>query len=213
MLQYKRFVFNPIQVNTWVIYESSGDCLIIDPGCYDDSEQRELSRFIDEEGLTPLAVIATHGHFDHITGVHYVMNRYDCLFLGNEKDQELINYASKQGSMFGFNIDDSPLILDRLLTDGEELRIGSVALKVFHVPGHSAGSLALYSSESKFVVVGDVLFKGSIGRTDLPGGDTLTLIKSIKEKLMVLPEDTIVMPGHGLETNIGIEKATNPFLV
>jgi len=213
MLQYKRFIFNPIQVNTWVVYEASGDCLIFDPGCSDDTEQKELSKFIDEEGLNPLAVIATHGHFDHIPGVHFVLNSYNCPFLGNEKDQELINYAPEQGSLFGFNFEAKPLIIDRFLADGDNLRMGSVQLQVMHVPGHSSGSLAFYSSESRFVVVGDVLFKGSIGRTDLPGGNYETLIKSIKDKLLVLPDDTVVLPGHGQETNIGLEKSSNPFLI
>lgn len=213
MLQYKRFIFNPIQVNTWVIYESSGDCLIFDPGCSDKTEQNELSRFIAEEGLSPLAVIATHGHFDHIPGVSFVMSSFNCPFLGNEKDQELIKYAPEQGSLFGFSFEAKPLVFDRLLKDGENLQIGAIHLKVIHVPGHSAGSLAFYSSESKFVVVGDVLFKGSIGRTDLPGGNYETLIRSIKDKLLVLPDNTLVMPGHGPESSIGLEKATNPFLV
>ncbi|MCK5821477.1 MAG: MBL fold metallo-hydrolase [Bacteroidales bacterium] len=213
MLQYKRFIFNPIQVNTWVVYNSSGDCVIFDPGCSDEREQKELSRYISEEGLKPLAAIATHGHFDHIPGVSFVTSRYDCPFLGNEKDQVLINHAPEQGSLFGFSFDAKPLVFDRLVEDGECLQIGGIQLDVMHVPGHSAGSLAFYSPDSRFVVVGDVLFKGSIGRTDLPGGDYETLIKSIKDKLMTLPDETVVMPGHGFETSIGLEKTTNPFLL
>lgn len=213
MLQFKCFVFNPIQVNTWVIYESSGDCIIIDPGCSNESEKAELVSFITEEELSPLAVIATHGHFDHVPGVSFITQKYNVPFLGNKRDQELASYAPEQGSLFGFSFDAKPPAFGESLEDGTDFEKGSIKLKIFHVPGHSEGSIALYSSESKFVVVGDVLFLGSIGRTDLPGGNYETLISSIKNKLLVLPGDTTVLPGHGPETSIGHEAISNPFLV
>ncbi len=212
MTKYKRFIFNPLQVNTWVIYSSSGDCLIIDPACSNEKEEKELSNFIEQEGLTPLAVVITHGHFDHVPGVQFVKSLYDCPFIGHENEQELVNYAPEQGSLFGFNFGSKPPVIDEFLIDGEILEKGSIHLLSLHVPGHSSGSLAFFSKEGKFVVVGDVLFKGSIGRTDLPGGNYETLIQSIRSKLLTLPEETLVMPGHGPETTIGQERISNPFL-
>lgn len=212
MLQYKRFIFNPIQVNTWLLYAPKGDCLIFDPGCSNSEEQQELVAFISEGQLKPLAVIATHGHFDHVPGINFVKNQFGIPFLGHSLDQELVNFAAEQGRLFGFSFDGQPPHFDRFLEDGELLQVGQVKLKVLHVPGHSAGSLAFYSEESRLVLVGDVLFKGSIGRTDLPGGNYEALILSIRHQLLSLPDETIVLSGHGPETSIGKERNSNPFL-
>ncbi len=212
MIHYKQFVFNAIQVNTWVVYNEDGDCIIFDPGCQNEGEQHQLSSFITDHQLSPSLVVATHGHFDHIPGVEFVKNQYHCQLAGHQADQLLLDHAKEQGSLFGFDLGSAALALDQLLDHGDDLVEQGLSFKVLHVPGHSLGSLAFYCEAGRFVIVGDVLFQGSIGRTDLPGGNYETLIESIQNHLMTLPDETAVLCGHGPITKIGIEKKTNPFL-
>jgi glyoxylase-like metal-dependent hydrolase (beta-lactamase superfamily II) len=212
MVQYNDLVYNPLQVNCWLVSNDKGECVIFDPSCASEEEQSHLADYIYSRKFKPLAVVATHGHFDHVPGVNFIIEEFACPFLGHKDDQFLVDFAPQQGSPFGFDFGPKPPVFDRTLNDGEDLVLGSIRLKVLHVPGHSAGSLAFYSEESGFVIVGDVLFKGSIGRTDLPGGNYETLIDSIRQKLLVLPENTIVLPGHGPESDIGSERISNPFL-
>jgi hydroxyacylglutathione hydrolase len=212
MIQYKQLVFNPLQVNCWLVFDESGDCIIFDPGCSGQKEQEELKNFVDSNKLNPLVVVATHGHFDHVPGINFVKNEFSCAFVGNSEDQFLVDFAPQQAAPFGFEFGDQPPVFDKTYGHGDKLVAGSLSLDVLHLPGHSAGSLGFYSAEGGFVIVGDVLFKGSIGRTDLPGGDYSTLISSIKSHLLVLPDDTSVLPGHGPETSIEMEKRSNPFL-
>lgn len=212
MIQYKKFVFNPLQVNCWLVYDESGACVIFDPSCISREEQNELSEYIYQNELKPLAVVITHGHFDHVPGVGFVVEEFGCPFMGHLKDLPLVEFAPQQASVFGVNMDTPPIRYDRALVHKEILVLGQMSFAVLHVPGHSEGSLAFYSRDGGFIIVGDVLFKGSIGRTDLPGGDYNTLINSIQTHLLVLPESTIVMPGHGHESTIGAERDSNPFL-
>lgn len=213
MLKYKRLIFNPLQVNCWIVSDDQGNGLIFDPGCSDQRERDELDTFIQQEGLNVKGVVATHGHFDHIPGVNYVRSAYQVPFMGHADEASLIGYAVQQARPFGFEFGEAVPSFDQVLTPQTDLLIHQEALQVLHVPGHSAGSLAFYSASGGFVIVGDVLFKGSIGRTDLPGGDYDTLMTSIREVLMKLPAETKVLPGHGPETTIGIEQRSNPFLV
>ncbi|MBT3244754.1 MAG: MBL fold metallo-hydrolase [Bacteroidetes bacterium] len=212
MIHRKQFVFNPIQVNTWVIHNDHGDGVIFDPGCSNHAEEAQLVDYLMDMKINPVALLATHGHFDHIPGVAFLKNKYHCPLKGHSDDQLLLDHAVEQGRLFGFDFGEKNPVFDDLLSGGQTLKFEGLEFEILHVPGHSMGSLAYYCKEAHFVVVGDVLFKGSIGRTDLPGGDYDTLIDSIKKNLLCLPDDTIVLSGHGPETTIGGEKSTNPFL-
>ena len=210
-MKVKRFVFNSFQENTYVIYNEVGDCIIVDPGCSNDKENDELATFIKENELKPIHLIVTHGHIDHILGTAFVINKYNIPLEVHPDDEIFIKSAPSFASNYGFEI-NMPTQIEAILTENSDIKLGNSSLKILHVPGHSPGHIALYSAQDKFVIVGDVLFKGSIGRTDLPGGDYDILMKSIGTKLMTLDEDVVVYCGHMEETTIGIEKRSNPFI-
>ena len=211
MIQIQKFTFNPLQENTYVLYDETGDCIIVDAGCYFDYEKEELTGFIDEKKLVPVKLVNTHGHFDHILGITFCRSKYNIPFYIHKDDVFLIKQAVSQGDLFGVPIEpvDPP---DGLLEEGEQISFGNSKLELIHVPGHAPGSMVLYHPGQKFLLAGDALFYGSIGRTDLPGGNYNQLTENIKHKLLVLPEDTVVYSGHGPETSIGFEKNSNPFL-
>lgn len=211
MITIKSFVFNPFQVNSFVVYDESGECLIIDASCYHENEFTTLFGFIEQQSLNPMAVLNTHGHVDHLTGTKRVCDKYSIGLTMHQNDQFLLENAVEQGRIFGFSI-ESPPKPESYLRDGETFHFGNSEIKAIHAPGHSPGSLVFYAEEAKFLIAGDVLFAGSIGRTDLPGGNYNQLINSIQSGLMVLPSDTRVFPGHGEETTIGKEREHNPFL-
>ena len=211
MVQIKSFSFNPFQVNTFVLYDETRECLIIDASCYHDHEFDQLFGFIREESLKPMAVLNTHGHVDHLTGTRRVCDKYSIGLLMHQSDKPLLDQAGVYGRSFGFQVETPPEPA-AWLTDGDTYQFGSSEIKAFHTPGHSPGSLVYYSAEAGILITGDVLFDGSIGRTDLPGGNYTQLIDSIQKKILVLPRDTRVFPGHGSETSIGKEIDHNPFL-
>jgi hydroxyacylglutathione hydrolase len=211
MIKIKTFAFNPFQVNTFVVYDDSLDCVIIDAACYQEEEFEKFFDFISEKSLRPVAVLNTHGHVDHLTGTRSVCEKYGINLFMHKDDQFLLENAVAQGRAFGFDIETPPLP-ESWLKDGDKFNFGKSEVIAWHAPGHSAGSLIFYSAEAKFLITGDVLFDGSIGRTDLPGGDYEQLINSIKTKILVLPRDTRVLPGHGPETSVGKEMDFNPFL-
>jgi glyoxylase-like metal-dependent hydrolase (beta-lactamase superfamily II) len=211
MITIKAFIFNEFQVNTFVLSDASRQCIVIDPGCNSTRQQADLSGYISEQQLQPVMLINTHGHIDHVTGDRFVATAYNIPLAIHEKDVFLLKTALQFADIFGMEAEQPPAP-DRLLKEGDEIRFGNSTLLVFHVPGHSPGSVVLYAKEDNLVIAGDVLFNGSIGRSDLPGGDPITLIRGIKEKLMTLPRETIVYPGHGPSTTIGHEYDTNPFL-
>lgn len=211
-MKIKVFTFNHIQENTFVLYdESSYECAIVDSGCFNQSEFKFMKKFITDNHLKPQKLLNTHCHFDHILGVESCRNEWNLQWEAHPFDSFWVNNAPAQAAMFGMKIDPIKAA-DKELSDGDEIIIGNFVLSVIHVPGHSPGSVCFYNQESKSLLVGDVLFKGSIGRTDLPQGDYNTLIMGIKEKLLTLPLDVIVYPGHGPSTTIGYEIANNPFL-
>ncbi len=211
MTKTKLFVFNPFQVNTYVLYDDAGKCIIIDPACYEDPEKRALSDFIKKEGLEPVMILNTHCHIDHILGNNFVKNEFG-IPLKTHKDSLMFIENGKEYAMtFGFEVEDL-VKPDEFLDDGDIIEFGGQKLKVIHTPGHADGSLCFYNEQAGKLFCGDVLFKAGIGRTDLPTGNYDTLISNIKEKLLVLPEDVVVYPGHGPETTIGMEKKANPFL-
>jgi glyoxylase-like metal-dependent hydrolase (beta-lactamase superfamily II) len=211
MAQVKKFVFNELGVNTFVVYDETSECLIVDPGCNSDSQRDALSHFISANALKPVAIVNTHGHFDHLFGNPWVRAEYACPLFLHKEDLPLLEHADKYAGIFGFSINAQP-IPEKFLEQGDTVHFGKTDLQVIHVPGHSPGSICLYSDSGRFLICGDVLFRGSIGRTDLFGGDYDLLVSGIKSKILDLPPETIVYCGHGPETTIGEEHDTNPFL-
>lgn len=211
MLHIKSFVFSPIQENTYIIYNDNKECLIIDPGCYFDEEKDKLASFIETNGLKPVKLINTHCHLDHVFGNKFVSEKYNLKLHLHPHEEQMLNLAPASGLMYNMPFDNYKGELVFIKED-EDFIFGDEAFKVFLTPGHSPGSLSFYSPSGKFVISGDVLFKNSVGRSDLPGGSHDVLIDSIKTKLMTLPDDTVVHSGHGPATTIGDERASNPFL-
>lgn len=211
MLEVYRFIFNPFQENSYVLIDETKTCAIVDPGNLSEDENLRIKSFITENGLNPKMILLTHGHFDHICGVNFLTEEFNLPVYAHAKAQRMIDEAPEHGAAFGISF-TQPLAINYMIEDGEELSIGNSKLKVTHLPGHSEGSVFFYNAENKIAVVGDILFNGSIGRTDLPGGNLEDLLGGIKNKLLTLPEDTQVFPGHGPETTIGVEIKTNPFL-
>lgn len=213
MIKLKEFVFNPIQVNTYVVYAENKDCYIIDPGCYYESEYSKLYAFIEDNELRPLGMIATHFHFDHLMGCAQISRRYKISLMGHGDYKLLFEHMDikKQANMFDFDF-EMPTMPERELKHDDEIMLGDNVIKVIHVPGHSPCGIALYSQKDKLLFTGDILFDGSIGRTDLYLGDMDLLVNGIHQKLMCLDDDTRVFTGHGYDTTIGKEKRSNPFL-
>ena len=212
-MNVSRFTVNPFGVNTYVLWdEDSREAAIVDPGMSTQAEREALDRFIQREKLTPVHLIDTHMHVDHALGNLYIKDRYG-LKLEASKDDEFLGKALRnQARMFGLPVEVTDHAPEIYLSDGDRIYVGKEPVDVLDVPGHSPGSIALYAPESSFVITGDALFRGSIGRTDLPGGSQSTLINSIRTRLLTLPDDTAVLPGHGPETTIGAEKRANPYL-
>lgn len=211
MIQIKTFYFNDLRTCCYVLWDESLSCIIVDPGCYTESEKNRLVKFIAENGLKPEKLINTHGHFDHVTGNVFVGEQWGVETWLNRNDIPQLLRASSYGSYFGYDIPQpSDAVND--LTDGMRLEFGRSSLEVRHTPGHSRGGVILYGEEDGFVLTGDSLFAGSIGRTDLPGGDYDELMDSLWKKILVLPPETQVLPGHGPATTIASELSTNPFL-
>jgi hydroxyacylglutathione hydrolase len=212
MIKIKTFIFNPFQENTYLLSDETGDCIIIDPGCYDPDEKKTLSDYIAQNNLKCKILVNTHCHIDHILGNAYIESLYHPEIAAHNNDVFLLDDANKYAQIFGFVVDQPPAPT-MFLKENTELKFGNSTLKILHVPGHSPGSIALYSPEQNFVIVGDVLFRGSIGRTDLTKGNYDHLLESIYKKLMTLPPDTVVFSGHGPKTTIHEEALSNPFLV
>jgi glyoxylase-like metal-dependent hydrolase (beta-lactamase superfamily II) len=211
MLTVKRFVFNPVQENTYVIYDAKDACCIIDPGCYFPEERESLEAWLKEHRLVPKLLLNTHCHLDHVFGNKWVAEKYGLLLQIGEKEGWTLDYAPQWGDIWGLPFENYAGEI-RYLKEGDHVKLGTDKLEVLFTPGHSIGHLAFYSRQQGFVIGGDVLFREGIGRTDIPGGDTATLLKSIREKLFTLPDEVIVYPGHGEPTSIGYEKKFNPFV-
>lgn len=212
MLKVKKFVVNPFMENTYLLSDESGEATIIDCGCLYEKEQRELTAYVEENGLKVRHLINTHLHLDHQFGNSFATKAFGVEPKAHADDEKLIANMSQQSMLFGIPqaVEGQPL--GGYIEHDETIRFGNTSLRAIHVPGHSKGSLCYYSEEAGVVFVGDVLFAGSIGRTDLPGGNYDQLISGIKERLLCLPEETVVYSGHGPETTIGEEKRNNPFL-
>ena len=187
MLSVRPFTFNPFIENTYVLYDETKECVIVDPGCYELSEKQELAGFIEENGLTPVAIYLTHAHIDHILGNNFIVGKYDIPIYMSKIETELLKSAFVYGEMWGIKVEPSP-DATYFIEEGKELKFGNTTLEVFFTPGHSPGSYSFLHSPTNQLFSGDVLFNGSIGRTDLPGGDFDVLEKSILEKIYVLSD-------------------------
>ncbi len=211
MIQIQSFTFNAFGENTYVLYDDTGACVIIDPGCYDTYEKQELTDFIKQNNLQVKYLLNTHCHIDHVLGNAFVKRTYGVDLYIHHEDEPVLRAVQTYAAAYGFAGYESTEA-DHFLKEGDTIKLGNSVLEVLFVPGHAPGHIAFYNREQKFCIGGDVLFLMSIGRTDLPGGDFDTLIRSIKTKLFPLGDDVTVYPGHGSSTTIGNEKKYNPFL-
>lgn len=212
MIQIKIFTFNPFQENTYLLYDEEGNCAIIDPGCFEEFERAEMLAFIEQHKLKPVLFLNTHCHIDHVLGNRFVHTKWGLPLQMHKDDLITLHSLSNYAHIFGVgNLEESPEP-EIFLEEGDQLRLGKHVLDIVFVPGHAPGHIAFISHEQKFVIAGDVLFSGSIGRSDLPGGSLPQLLKSIIEKILPLGDDYKIYPGHGPATSIGVEKRSNPFL-
>jgi hydroxyacylglutathione hydrolase len=207
----KSFENNPYQENTYVLYDDSGECAIIDPGMYTAAEQNAVVNFIRDNNLTPVLLLNTHCHIDHVLGNKFIFEQYGLKPQFHASESDTLAAAVVYAPSMGFRYDASPLP-DVYLPETGTVKFGNTTLNLIFAPGHSPAHLCFYDAMDNLLIGGDVLFRGSIGRTDLPGGDFATLIGNIEQKLFILPDDCMVYPGHGPATTIGYEKQNNPFL-
>lgn len=212
-MEIKQFEFNIFGVNTYIAWDSaSRQAAVIDPGMTSPQDNAVVDRFIADNGLTVTHLINTHLHIDHTFGDDHVMQRYGVILEAHREDAFLGRDRDRQAMMFRLPVSLEPLAIGRELHEGDIITFSNDSLLVLHVPGHSPGSIVLYNEKAGFVITGDVLFNGSIGRTDLPGGNHAALVQGIADKLMTLPLSTVVYPGHGPATTIGREMRMNPFI-
>ncbi len=212
MLKIACLPFNPIQENTYVLWDETNECVVIDAGNSSPREDAALDNFIAEHGLKPVLAANTHGHFDHTLGVEHLKQRYGIPFALSSKDTFLLENAATSGSIFGVKVGAMPTV-ERDLDGEQEIRFGKTTLRVLRTPGHTPGHVAFFDEGSKSLFTGDTLFRESIGRTDLPGGDYSWIMRSIFDVLVPLGDEVHVYPGHGPESTIGHEVLYNPFIV
>lgn len=212
MLKIASLTFNPIQENTYVVWDDTLECIVVDAGNSTPRENAALREFIDRNGLKPVLAVNTHGHFDHTLGVGFLKETYGIPFALSGKDAFLLDGASVSGGIYGINVGAMPAI-DVDLDKESEIRFGHTVLRVIPTPGHTPGHVSLYESGEGVLFTGDTLFRESIGRTDLPGGDYSWIMRSILDQLVPLGDRVRVYPGHGPETTIGHETLYNPFIV
>jgi glyoxylase-like metal-dependent hydrolase (beta-lactamase superfamily II) len=212
MIEIQSFTFNGFQENTYVLFDQTKECIIIDPGCYEKKEQNLLCDFIEKNNLKPVKLINTHCHIDHVLGNKFVAEKWSLDLYIHKKDLPTLKNVNEYCKVYGFhNYEESPEP-SFFLNHKEKITFGESSLDIYFTPGHAPGHIILHNKSQKFVIGGDVLFYMSIGRTDLPGGDYNTLIESIKENLFIMDDQTVVYCGHGQPTKIGFEKINNPFL-
>lgn len=211
MLHIKSFTFNPFQENTYLAYDDQGEAVLIDPGCHTSGERRELEEFVMTNGLKVTHLLNTHCHIDHVLGNAWAKKRFGIPLWIHEKEIAVLKSVEVYAPNYGFQGYESS-VADHFLEEGKEFKVGEESLKILFVPGHAPGHVVFYHKESNQCIAGDTLFRGSIGRTDLPGGNHQLLLEKIKTQLFTLPDETIIYSGHGPETNIGFEKIYNPFV-
>ncbi len=215
MIKVKQFVFNPFAINTYLIWDSEGrEGVAVDPGMSSLRERQQFDKYIAGNNISLKQIINTHLHLDHCFGNAYLAEHYGVPTAASVDDEFLGRAVAEQAAMFGVKADEhtKPPVIDRHLGEGDVIEVGAIRLKVIAVPGHSPGGLAFYCPDGDFVIVGDSLFRGAIGRTDLPGGNHRQLVENVRAKLLSLPDNTRVLPGHEASTTIAAEKASNPYL-
>ncbi|MFN5134953.1 MAG: MBL fold metallo-hydrolase [Chitinophagaceae bacterium] len=212
MFTVKAFTFSPVQENTYVLFNETGVAIVIDPGCYFEEERDLLQNFITQNKLEPKLLLNTHCHLDHVFGNKWIHENWDLLLHIHPNEKQVLDFAPASGLMWNLPFDNYNAELV-YLQEGQKVQLGTDELELIFAPGHSPGHLCFYCRKQGFLIGGDVLFRESIGRTDLPGGNHATLISNIKTKLFTLPDETVVYSGHGPATTIGYEKKHNPFLV
>jgi hydroxyacylglutathione hydrolase len=210
MIKIATFTFNPFGENTYVVYDETGEAIVVDPGNYDAEESEALVAFIQDNKLKPVLIANTHAHVDHVLGVTHVKRQFGIPFALHIDEEPVLRSVKVYAPNYGFTAYEEPEV-DHWIEVGEPLRFGNSSLKVLFVPGHAPGHLAFYDEVSQSLLAGDVLFRESIGRTDLPGGSHPVLMRSIIEEVFTLPEDVKVYPGHGPATTVGHERKYNPF--
>ena len=208
-----KFVFNPIQENTYIVWDDTKECIVVDAGNLSAREDKVLAEFIAEQGLKPVLAVNTHCHFDHILGVEFVRSTYGVKFAASSADNTIMLGAKEHCAMFGIEVGDMPTTVDIDLATTNEVHFGNTTLRVIPTPGHTPGCVSLYHEESKSLFTGDTLFRESIGRTDLPGGDYPTIMRSILNNILPLGDEVTIYPGHSDKSTIGHESLYNPFVV
>lgn len=211
MSKIKTFTFNPFQENTYIVYDETKECVIIDPGCYTPAEKQRLADFVTNEGLTPVRLLNTHCHLDHIFGNEFCEDRYGLSLEIHRGELPVLAHAPQAGQMFGVPT-PAQRTPTKFIEEGDTISFGNTHFQVILTPGHSPASICFYNQTEGYIISGDVLFNRSIGRYDLPGGNLETLLESIKYKLFILPDETKVYAGHGITTTIISEKMYNPFM-
>jgi glyoxylase-like metal-dependent hydrolase (beta-lactamase superfamily II) len=212
MLKIQKFTFNPFTENTYLVWcDEKNEAAVVDPGCFDQNEEAVLKTFIDKSNLIVKYLLNTHCHIDHVLGNNFIKETFNPEYFVPEKDIVLLEYFQKQCETVGIKA-AKPQIPDKFITEDLNIEIGNIQVKFLFTPGHTPGEFCFYFESEKKCITGDVLFKGSIGRTDLWGGDFNTLMDSIKTKLLSLDDDVVIYPGHGEDSSIGIERSGNPFL-
>lgn len=205
------FRFNSFDENTYIVYDDTKECVIVDPGCYTNEEKEFLTNIISQKELTPKLIVNTHCHADHILGVNFLKNKYNIPFAANSADNYLLSNADKMAAMWGWKV-DTPITIDINCTNNTQLTFGNSILKCMHTPGHTPGGQVIYSESDKFMITGDTIFKGTIGRTDLPGGNYDDIMASIRNCILRFDSMYAIFPGHGESTSVGVEAGQNPFI-
>jgi hydroxyacylglutathione hydrolase len=203
--------FNQFQENTYILHDDTNECIVIDPGCYEQHEREKLKKYIQDNNLKVVRLLNTHCHIDHVLGNKFIADTYKVPLEIHSDDEQTLRAVPAYAPVYGFPMYAEQLA-EKYLNQGDSIKFGNTVLEVLFTPGHAPGHVVFYNRDEKILIGGDVLFQGSIGRTDLPGGDFDTLIKSIKTQLFTLPDEVTVYPGHGPDTTIGYEKKYNPFL-
>ena len=212
-MKISRFAMNPFGLNCYILWSGpGGECIVIDPGMMTASEQEMITSFIEENKLTLKHLLLTHCHVDHIFSARWLATHYGVEVEAGAKEEVIAKSLPLQAARFGLKIESEPLVIDRILAEGDVIDFAGEKIHVLETPGHSPGSLSFYCPDSSVVFTGDAVFQGSIGRTDLPGGSFSVLIDSIKTKILTLPPDTVIAPGHGDTTTVADEKVYNPYL-
>lgn len=210
-MQVQSFTFNPFQENTYVLWDDTLECVIIDPGCYEKEEEIQVTSFIENNQLKPVALLNTHCHIDHVLGLQFIANRYGLIPQIHPLEKVLLDSVSSYAHVYGINFLAAPTA-ETSLVDNGLFKFGNTTLKMILAPGHSPGSICFYNDADGILIAGDVIFHESIGRTDLPGGNHEALLSSIRERIFTLPPSVKIYSGHMEPTTVGHEMKFNPFV-